>query len=66
MLLDDKTGPIDAALMNLSQVVDGHCTGRVNSGAEFSELLAGAGFETVEVQWLLAHQLGRVTARKPA
>ena len=66
MLEDDKAGPLDPALINLSQVVDGHCTGRVNSGAEFSDFLRAAGFEGVDVQWLLAHQLGLVTARKPA
>ena len=64
MLEDDKTGPLDAALMNLSQVVDGHCTGRVNSGLEFSRLLDQAGFESIELQWLISHQLGKITARK--
>ena len=33
--------------------------------AEFSDFLESAGFQTVDIQWLLAHQLGRVTARKP-
>ena len=65
MLEDDKAGPLDPALVNLSQVVDGHCTGRVNSGAEFYDFLRAAGFDGVEVQWLLSHQLGLVTARKP-
>lgn len=65
MLGDDKTGPLDSAMTNLSQVRDGHCNGRVNSGVEFSDFLSAAGFEAVDVQWLLAHQLGRVSARKP-
>ena len=64
MLEEDKAGPFDPALMNLSQVVDGHCMGRVNSGAEFSDFLRAAGFEGAEVQWLLAPRLGLVTARK--
>ena len=66
LLEDDKSGPLDPALINLSQVVDGHCTGRVNSGAEFADFLRTAGFSEVGVQWLTGHQLGLVTARKLA
>jgi hypothetical protein len=66
MLNDDKTGPLDSALRNLEGIRDGHCTGRVNSGAEFTTFLRGVGFRDVNVWWLLAHQLGVVSARKPA
>jgi hypothetical protein len=40
--------------------------GRVNSGEEFTAFLTEVGFQEVDVRWLLAHQLGVVTARKPA
>jgi 16S rRNA G966 N2-methylase RsmD len=66
MLKDDKTGPLDPALQNLAGIKDGHYMGRVNSGAEFKTFLSQVGFQDVDVCWLLAHQLGVVTARKPS
>jgi acetylserotonin N-methyltransferase len=64
MLNDEKTGPLDPALNNLAGVRHGKFIGRVNSGAEFREYFARAGFEEVEVWWLLEHQLGVVTGKK--
>ena len=66
MLNDEKTGPLDPALVNLFGVRHGTFLGRVNSGAEFREYFARAGFENVDVWWLLEHQLGVVTGEKPA
>jgi hypothetical protein len=66
MLKDDKTGPLDSAFHNLSGITDGHYMGRVNSGAEFTDFLTGVGFRNVDVWWLLTHQLGVVSAKKPA
>jgi hypothetical protein len=64
MLKDDKTGPLDPAFHNLGGIKDGHYMGRVNSGEEFTAFLTEVGFQEVDVRWLLAHQLGVVTARK--
>ncbi len=64
MLNEEKTGPLDPALMNLQMVRNGHYTGRVNSGADFKEFLTTAGFSEVDYWWLLPHQLGVVTAKK--
>lgn len=66
MLNDEKAGPLDAALTNLSGVRHGKFIGRVNSGAEFREYFARAGFEEINVWWLLEHQLGVVTGKKRA
>ncbi len=66
MLKEDKTGPLDPALMNLEMIKDGHYMGRVNTGAEFEEFLTNVGFKDVDLWWLLQHQLGVVTAEKPA
>jgi len=64
MLRDDKSGPLDPALFNLQGIRGGKYLGRVNSGAEFREFLGRAGFVDVEVDWLMSHQLGRVSAWK--
>jgi len=64
MLNDDKTGPLDPALMNLQGVQKGQLLGRVNSGAEFREFFTAAGFKDVSVRWFMPHQLGLVTADK--
>jgi hypothetical protein len=66
MLNDEKTGPLDPAFLNLQTVRDGRYGGRVNSGAEFRELFAAAGFREINVWWLMPHQLGVVTGTKPA
>lgn len=66
MLNEEKTGPLDPALMNLQMIRNGRYTGRVNTGADFKEFLTGAGFNEVDYWWLLPHQLGVVTARKSA
>lgn len=65
MLNDEKTGPLDPAIMNLAGVHHGRFVGRVNSGAEFRSYFEHAGFENVEVSWLARHQLGMVTGTKP-
>ncbi len=64
MLTDDKSGPLDPALFNLQGVVDGQYMGRVNSGPEFTDFLHQAGFRDVEIDWLMPHQLGQITAWK--
>lgn len=64
MLNDEKTGPLDPALMNLQMISDGHYMGRVNTSAEFEEFLTEVGFENMDQWWLLDHQLGVVTATK--
>ncbi|MEE8399684.1 MAG: methyltransferase, partial [Desulfobacterales bacterium] len=64
MLNEEKTGPIECTLKNLQMIRNGDYTGRVNSGAEFAELLTGVGFSEVDYWWLLPHQLGVVTAKK--
>ena len=64
MLNEDKTGPLDPALMNLEMIRDGYHIGRVNTGAEFETFLTDVGFQNVDVWWLLEHQLGVITAQK--
>ena len=66
MLDDDKSGPLDPAFLNLQGVRHGHFTGRVNSGAEFRSYFERAGTTDIEVTWVLEHQLGLITGRKPA
>lgn len=66
MLKDDKTGPLDSALMNLQGIRNGHYMGRVNSGAEWKQFLTEAGFQDVGVEWLMQHQLGQIHAWKSA
>ena len=66
MLNDEKTGPLDPATMNLQNIKSGQYAGRVNSGAEFETLLTDVGFTQVDRWWLLDHQLGTITAKKPA
>jgi hypothetical protein len=66
MLNDEKTGPLDPALTNLFAVRHGTFLGRVNSGAEFRDYFTRAGFEDIDVWWLLEHQLGVVTGVKRA
>lgn len=65
MLNDAKTGPLDPALWNLFAVRHGEFLGRVNSGAEFREFFGGAGFVDIDTWWLMDHQLGVATGRKP-
>ena len=65
MLDDDKAGPLDPAFMNLQGIRQGHCTGRVNSGAEWRSFMEAAGLGEIEVRWFTRHQLGLVTGRKP-
>jgi len=64
MLNEEKNGPLDPVLKNLQMIRGGGYTGRVNTGAEFSELLTSAGFSEVDYWWLTTHQLGVVTAKK--
>jgi SAM-dependent methyltransferase len=65
MLNEDKTGPLDPALMNLQMIRGGHYAGRVNTGSEFEGFLSKVGFENTDYWWLMPHQLGVVTAKKP-
>lgn len=65
MLSEDKTGPLDPALMNLQMIRGGHYTGRVNTGSEFEMFLTEVGFKNADHWWLMQHQLGVITARKP-
>jgi len=66
MLNEDKSGPLDPALMNLQMIKGGHYTGRVNTGSEFEVFLTHAGFGDTDYWWLMPHQLGVITARKAA
>jgi acetylserotonin N-methyltransferase len=65
MLNDAKSGPLDPALMNLAGVISGELVGRVNSSAEFREFFASVGFTDLDTWWLMKHQLGVVSGRKP-
>jgi SAM-dependent methyltransferase len=65
MLKDDKTGPLDPAFVNLFGIRGGRYLGRVNTGAEWCDFLAEAGFVDAEASWFTPHQLGMITARKP-
>jgi cyclopropane fatty-acyl-phospholipid synthase-like methyltransferase len=65
MLKDDKTGPLDPAFVNLFGVREGRYLGRVNTGAEWCEFMAAAGFVDAEYRWFTPHQLGLITARRP-
>lgn len=65
MLKDDKTGPLDPAFVNLFGVREGRYLGRVNTGAEWCEFMAEAGFVDAEYRWFTPHQLGLITARRP-
>jgi hypothetical protein len=66
MLEDDKTGPLDPAFVNLAGVRRGRYLGRVNTGAEWCQFLAEAGYVDASARWFTPHQLGLITARKPA
>jgi len=65
MLDDDKSGPLDPAFLNLAGVRKGHYTGRVQSGDEYKAIFEAAGFQDVQSQWLMRHQLGFVFGTKP-
>jgi SAM-dependent methyltransferase len=65
MLKDDKTGPLDPAFVNLFGIRGGRYLGRVNTGAEWCDFLAEAGFVDAEASWFTPHQLGMISARKP-
>ena len=64
MLEDDKTGPLDPAFINLAAVRRGRYQGRVNTGAEWCEFLAEAGYAGAASRWFTPHQLGLITAQK--
>ncbi len=66
MLADDKTGPLDPAFVNLAGVRRGRYLGRVNTGAEWCDFLGQAGYLGARSRWFTPHQLGLITARKPA
>jgi hypothetical protein len=65
MLNDDKSGPLDPALMNLAGIINGKLVGRVNSAEEFREFFGEVGFVELDTWWLMEHQLGVITGRKP-
>ena len=64
MLEDEKTGPLDPAFTNLAAVRRGRYQGRVNTGAEWCEFLAEAGYADAVSHWFTPHMLGLITARK--
>ena len=66
MLSDDKTGPLDPAFVNLAGVRRGRYLGRVNTGAEWCDFLIQAGYINTAARWFTPHQLGLITAQKPA
>ncbi len=66
MLEDDKTGPLDPAFVNLAGVRRGRYLGRVNTGAEWCDFLGQAGYVNATSRWFTPHQLGLITAQKPA
>jgi hypothetical protein len=65
MLEDDKTGPLDPAFVNLAGVRKGRYVGRVNTGAEWRDFMAQAGYVNASSRWFTPHQLGLITAQKP-
>jgi len=65
MLNDDRSGPIDPSLYHLHAIRDGHYTGHVPSGPEYTAYLEQAGFEDAHYDWLLPNRLGQIEARKP-
>ena len=65
MLNDDKDGPLDPAFLNLAGARNGHYTGRVQSGPEYQQFFAEAGFVDAQAEWLMRHQLGFVYGTKP-
>jgi ubiquinone/menaquinone biosynthesis C-methylase UbiE len=65
MMNDDKSGPLDPAFLNLVGMHNGHYTGRVQSGPEYKELFAKAGFKEPKSEWLMRHQLGYIYGTKP-
>ena len=66
MLEDDKTGPLDPAFVNLAGVRKGRYLGRVNTGAEWCDFMAQAGYVNAQSRWFTPHQLGLITAQKPS
>ena len=62
---DDKTGPLDPALVDLAGVGGGRCLGRVNIDAEWCGFLAEAGYINAVSRWFTPYQLGLITAQKP-
>ena len=64
MLEDDRTGPLDPAFVNLAGVRRGRYLGRVNTGAEWRDFLAEAGYTGAVSRWFTPNQLGLITARK--
>ena len=65
MLNEAKSGPTDPAFVNLFGVRKGRYINRVNTGSEWCDFLAKAGFVDAKAGWFTPHQLGMVTARKP-
>ena len=60
----EKPGPLDPAFVNLAEVRHGRYLGRVNTGAEWRDFLAEAGYTGAVSGWFTPHQLGLITARK--
>lgn len=65
MLLDDKSGPLDPAFMNLAQYSMRGSGGQVFTGAEYCECLTKVGFIDAKARWLLPHMLGLTQGNKP-
>ena len=62
---DDKTGPLDPALVNLAGLGGGRYLGRVNIDAEWCGFLAEAGYINAVSRLFTPYQLGLITAQKP-
>jgi SAM-dependent methyltransferase len=63
MLDDDRTGPLDAALWGLSELINGSA-GRAHTIAECVGYFASAGFEAIEVSEFVPGILQRVSGLK--
>ena len=64
MLNEDKTGPLVPAFFNLRALIEID-PGRVNSTAEFCEILSEVGFVDIKVSNFLPGSIWRVTGKKP-
>ena len=64
MLNDDRTGPLDSAYYHLYAIREGHFTGHVPSGPEYSSYLSEAGFSDIDYEWFLEGRLGMIVGWK--
>lgn len=64
MLQDDRTGPVDAAMWGMNELICGSL-GRAHTEAECVQYFEDAGFEAVEVTEFVPGVLARCTGVKP-